>query len=317
VAEDYFIVDTHIHPKMPPEELLAELDAAGVSVAVLLAVDTDPADIQRPDLRRQTRFRFFRTPEAMSIPWSELEAEMMRRLTPKVTNERAATLASTYPDRFIGFGSVNLSKDADYVEAKLGEIEQLGLRGIKLLPFAQFFDPATSENFMRVCAWCEEHERAILIHTGGGASPWHAQALSEDAHPDRLRPALEKYHRVPVIMAHLGAYSRDEPGIWFEEALQLGADFPNVWGDLGAVSWLLDREWRVERIRETMGFERVMFASDYPAVAHQISIRDMVSMVRENSYLSGTEKAGVLGLNAARLLGLKPNGSSRFSGASV
>jgi len=31
-----------------------------------------------------------------------------------------------YPDRFVGLGSVNLSKVAGYVEAKLAEIERLG-----------------------------------------------------------------------------------------------------------------------------------------------------------------------------------------------
>ena len=32
------IIDTHVHPKMGAEALLAEMDAAGVAKAVLLAV---------------------------------------------------------------------------------------------------------------------------------------------------------------------------------------------------------------------------------------------------------------------------------------
>ncbi len=72
------VVDAHVHPKMGAEALLAEMDAAGVTYAVLLAVDTDPEDIKRPDLRRQTRFRFFRTPEAMRVFWSEVEASWCR-----------------------------------------------------------------------------------------------------------------------------------------------------------------------------------------------------------------------------------------------
>jgi|DewCreStandDraft_1066081.scaffolds.fasta_scaffold01415_20 predicted TIM-barrel fold metal-dependent hydrolase len=298
------VVDAHVHPKMGAEALLAEMDTAGVTHAVLLAVDTDPEDIKRPDLRRQTRFRFFRTPEAMRVFWSEIEAIMVQKLTPKVTNTIVADLVAAHPDRFIGLGSVNLCKDAGYVEAKLAEIERLGLRGVKLLPFAQFFDPAESENFRRVCAWCEETGRVILIHTGCGASPWDARALSEDANPERLRPVLETYHRVPIILAHLGSYSKDEPGIWFEEAVQLGADYPNVWGDLAAVAWLVEEEWRVERIRETIGFDRILFASDYPAVANQVSIRYMIDLIRESPYLSDTEKANVLGRNAAQLFGL-------------
>jgi predicted TIM-barrel fold metal-dependent hydrolase len=297
------IVDTHVHPKMGADALLAEMDQAGVTHAVLLAVDTDPADIQQPDLRRQTRFRFFKTPEAHRIMWSEVEAIMVQKLTPKVTNAVVAEMVTAHPDRFIGLGSVNLSKDAGYVETKLAEVERLGLRGIKLLPFAQFFDPAESENFRRVCAWCEETGRVILIHTGCGAPPWDARSLSEDAYPERLRPVLETC-RAPIILAHLGSYSKDEPGIWFEEALKLGADYPNVWGDLAAVAWLVEREWRVERIRETMGFRRILFASDYPAVANQVSIRYMIDLICENPYLSAAEKTDILGGNAARLFGI-------------
>lgn len=298
------VIDSHVHPKMGAEALLAEMDSAGVARAVLLAVDTDPADLLEPERLRQTRFRFFRTPEAKRIFWSDVEATMLQKLKPKVTNQVAADLAAAHPDRFIPLGSVNLGKDAAYVEEKLAEIDRLGLRGIKLLPFAQFFNPAVSENFLRACEFCEATGRVILIHTGCGAPPWDAPAFSEDAHPDRLRPALEKYHQVPIILAHLGSYSKDIPGIWFEEALQLGMEFPNVWGDLAAVAWLVEQEWRVERMRETIGFRRILFASDYPAVANQVSIRYMIDLVRDNPYLSEDEKLDVLGRNASRLFGL-------------
>lgn len=298
------VIDTHVHPKMGAEALLAEMDQAGVRHAVLLAVDTDPADIKNPDHLRQTRYRFFQTPEAKRVFWADIEAVMVQKLTPKVTNQVVADLVAGHPDRFTGLGSVNLSKDAAYVEDKLAEIERLGLRGIKLLPFAQFFDPATNKNFLLVCEWCEATGRVILLHTGCGASPWDARSFSAGAHPDRLRPALEKYHRVPIILAHLGSYSKDEPGIWFEEALQLGREFPNVWGDLAAVAWLVEQEWRVERIRETMGFERIMFASDYPAVANQVSIRHMIDLVHDSPYLTGDEKVDLLSRNAVRLFSL-------------
>jgi predicted TIM-barrel fold metal-dependent hydrolase len=298
------IIDTHVHPKMGSDALLAEMDSAGISRAVILAVDTDPADLRRPDLLRQTRFRFFQTYEAKRTFWSEIESIMLQKLTPKVTNAIVAEMAASHPDRFIGLGSINLCKEATYVEAKFEEIERLGLHGVKLLPFAQFFDPAVSENFRRVCAFCEQTGKVLLIHTGCGAPPWDARAFSVDANPDKLRPALEQFHQVPIILAHLGSYSKDEPGIWFDEALKLGVDYPNVWGDLAAVAWLLESEWRVNRIRETIGFKRILFASDYPAVANQVSIQYMIDLVKQNDFLREDEKADILGRNAIRLFGL-------------
>lgn len=299
------VVDTHVHPKMGAEALLAEMDSAGVDKAVLLAVDTDPADLMVPENLQKTRFGYFKTPEAKRVFWSDVEKVMLEKLRPKVTNTIVADMVQAHPDRFIGFGSINLYKDTAYLEQKMAEIEQLDLKGIKLLPFSQFFDPAESENFMRLCEWCDRTGRAILIHTGCGAPPWDGYTMSLDANPDRLRPALEKYHRVPIILAHLGSYSKDYPGIWFKEATQLGVDYPNVWGDLAAVSWLLDYEYRIDEIRETMGFKKILFASDYPAVANQVSIRFMLDLILANDYLTVEEKSDILGLNAARLFHLE------------
>ncbi|HWQ83646.1 MAG TPA: amidohydrolase family protein [Anaerolineales bacterium] len=295
------IIDTHVHPKMGAAALLAEMDSAGVQRSVLLAVDTDPNDLRDPQRLRETRLRFFKTPEARQVLWSEIETTMLQKLTPKVTNQIAADMVTAHPDRFIGLGSINLSKDAAYVAAKLEEIERLGLQGIKLLPFSQFFDPAESENFRRVCDWSQKNGRVILIHTGCGAPPWDARAFSLEANPEKLRPALELYPEAHIIMAHMGSYSKDEPGIWFEEACKLGAEFPNLYGDLAAVAWLVEREKRVVRMRETIGFKRILFASDYPAVANQVSIRYMIDLVRNNPFLTEDEKLDILGRNAARL----------------
>jgi predicted TIM-barrel fold metal-dependent hydrolase len=81
-------------------------------------------------------------------------------------------------------------------------------------------------------------------------------------------------------------------------------DYPNVWGDLAAVAWLVERDWRVEHIRETMGFDRILFASDYPAVANQVSISYMIDLIRNNEFMTQDEKLDVLGRNAARLFKL-------------
>jgi predicted TIM-barrel fold metal-dependent hydrolase len=298
------VVDAHIHPKMAEAELLAEMQAAGVTHGVLLAVDTDPADMQRPEIRNQVRYRFLISPVGRQMAYPDFEALILRKLQPKVTNAIVAQWTQKYPERFIGLGSVDLSKDAAYVEARLEEIDHLGLRGIKLLPFAQFYNPAQSENFRRLCRYCEETGKVILQHTGCGDGPWEIPELSQDCNPMYLRPALEQFHQVPIILGHLGSYSRIKPGIWLDEALNLAQDFPNVWGDLAAVPWLLEDERIVDRMRETIGLDRVLFASDYPAGAGQVSVKTLVELVRYSIHLSNQEKSQILGLNAARLYGL-------------
>ena len=300
---DELIIDTHVHPKMGATALLAEMDSAGVQRSVLLAVDTGPNDLRQPHLLRQTRLRFFKTPEAKRIFWSEIEATILQKLTPKVTNQVVADMVSAHPDRFIGLGSINLSKDAGYVETKLEEIERLGLRGIKLLPFAQFFNPADSENFRRVCDWSQNTGRVILIHTGCGAPPWDARAFLVDANPDQLRPALEQFPQAQIILAHMGSYSTKTSRASGLRRPACSGGFPQRMGDLAAVAWLVEREWRVDRTRETIGFKRILFASDYPAVSNQVSVRYMLDLIRENPYLNEDEKLDILGRNPVRLFG--------------
>jgi predicted TIM-barrel fold metal-dependent hydrolase len=71
------------------------------------------------------------------------------------------------------------------------------------------------------------------------------------------------------------------------------------------VDWLLDREEVIQEIRETIGFDRVLFATDYPLpLAAGVSLAYIVERVRTNSYLTPKEKHKVLGKNAARLLEL-------------
>jgi predicted TIM-barrel fold metal-dependent hydrolase len=116
---------------------------------------------------------------------------------------------------------------------------------------------------------------------------------------------LAKYPDVPLVLAHFGSYSKEIPGIWLFEALQLGKKYRNVYADLASVEWLLDRENVVQEIRKTMGFGRILFASNYPHFqASDVSLAYIVSGIKANTNLTPKEKRKVLGENAARLLNI-------------
>jgi predicted TIM-barrel fold metal-dependent hydrolase len=116
---------------------------------------------------------------------------------------------------------------------------------------------------------------------------------------------LAKHPDVPVVLAHFGSYSREIPGIWLLDAMQLGKRYRNVYVDLAAVDWLLDRENVVQEIRKTIGFDRVLFATNYPHfLTPDIGGPSIVSGIKANTHLTKKEKRKVLGANAVRLLGL-------------
>lgn len=305
------IIDAHVHPFFHETEILNEMKRAGVDCAVLLAVDADPLDVEIPEIKNKLRKRHlisalgFRT-----LRFTSIEEEIKRFFQElinyypelKSSNEEIANLVKKNPDKFIGFGSVNPNKDEDYVEAKLKEISTLRLKGIKMLPTLQLFSPIENTNFKKICEYCEKTKKVLLYHTGCDPGPWEIPELSEDANPKHLRPILESYHPL-IILAHTGSYSAYKPGIWFDEAFELGKNFDNVYFDSSAVSSFIYTEKILKKIREEVGLDRLLFGSDYPVVWGS-NMKSEVDFIKKCKYLTEDEKQNILGLNAARILNL-------------
>jgi predicted TIM-barrel fold metal-dependent hydrolase len=302
------VVDFHIHPKSPDLKFFFDMREAGVTHGVILATDTDPSDVDRPEIREKLRMDYSRSPQSHNIPFDKMLNQIRASLfsPTHVVNRDVADWVEDYPDILIGFGSVNLSKSKDYVEKMLEEIRTLKLRGIKLLPYSQFFNPAENENMDLLFQYCAETGSIILSHCGCGAGPFELPELSQESHPNLWEQHLKKYPDVPLVFAHFGAYSSYIPGIWLHEVLQLGKKYKNVFADLAAVDWLLDREMVVKEIRKTMGFDRVLFGTDYPLPQTAgVSLAYLVGSLKANTLLTEKEKRKVLGLNAAKLLNLQ------------
>ena len=299
------VVDFHIHPKTPDLKFFADMREAGITRGVILATDTDPNDVDRPEIRRMLEEAYSRSSQSSRIPFESILKHIRFSLhsPTHVTNQDVADWVRDYPDMLIGFGSVNLSKDHDYVERTLETLEGQDMKGLKLLPHAQFFNPSDNENMDLVFDYCCQTGSIIMSHSGCGYGPFEIPELSRNAHPNLWEPFLAKYPDVPLVLAHFGSYSNEIPGIWLLEAMQLGKKFRNVYADLAAVDWLLDRENVVQEIRKTIGFDRILFATDYPhSMASDVSLAYIVSGIKTNTHLTPKEKRKVLGENAARLL---------------
>lgn len=299
------IVDVHVHPLtlIAEEHLLSELDKAKVDVSVLLALDVDSRDLDRPEIKEIVSNRlldmyFWDVKKVVEELKSFLDAA-------RIDNEQVADLVKKYPNRFVGFGSINLSRNETYVEEKIKEIDRLGLKGVKLIPTLQFFNPVKAcKNMERVFEYCGRNGKIITYHAGCDPYVWEEPHFSQDANPEYLRSVIRDFEGVRVILAHMGCYSSRSPGIWFDEALELGKENKNVWFDIAAVPYVVIRQKFVDRIRRTVGFDQVLFGSDYPVV-NGVSIDSMIAEVKGSDRLSREEKENILGLNAMRLLSLR------------
>jgi len=304
---DEKVVDVHLHPftLITDDHLLTEMDKAGVDVAVLLALDVDPTDLDRPNIIEMIRNRlldmyFFDVKKVIE------ELKVFLELA-RIDSEQVADFVKRHPDRFVGFGSIDLSKNQAYVKEKIREIDGLNLKGIKLIPTLQFFNPVTvKKNMEKLFEYCEKKGKIITYHTGCDPYIWEQPHFSQDANPKYLKPIVQDFEKVKVIVAHMGCYSAKVPGVWMDEALELGKENENVWFDIAAVPYVATYKEFVNKVRKTVSFDRVLFGSDYPAVGGGgVSIESMVAEVKSSNCLTEEEKKKILGSNAVKLFDLQ------------
>ncbi|MFX0097426.1 MAG: amidohydrolase family protein [Candidatus Hodarchaeota archaeon] len=299
------IIDFHLHPFLTyvsEDRLLSELDDAGIEYAVLIALDVDAKDLDRPEILERILQRFL----DLHIWTSPQIIDGMRNLLEiaRIDNKQVTYLMMKYPHKFLGFGSVNLSRDKSYIDEKIKEIHRLGLRGIKLIPTLQFFNPAKSKKGLKkIFRFCERKRKIVMCHSGCDPHVWEIPQFSEDANPKNIEYMIKEFKKVPVILAHMGSYSARYPGLWLDEAIRLGENYDNVWFDVAAVTYLVTKKRFVERIRKKVGFDHVLFGSDYPALG-EVSIKSIVTEIRNSPFLTNKEKIQILINNARDLLDL-------------
>jgi len=311
------IIDFHIH-STNRYDILKEMDKAGVNIGVVVTIDADPNDIYIKEISTKFRRRFSNSQnifygwgsrficglgkQASIEDWIRNFMYEAALTYPGIAigNEELSKFVKLNSKRLIGFGSVNPNKPIHYIEEKLKEIKDQDLRGVKLIPTIQFFNPSENKNINRIFEFCERNRLIILYHTGCDPGPFEVPELSEDANPKYLNKVLDKYSNVKLVLAHIGSYSAVRPGIWFNEALNIMKKHDNVYADISAVTDILHNDGMVKKIRETVGFEKILFGSDYPVVDG----RDILAEVEnvKKSILKEHEKEQVLGLNALEIL---------------
>jgi len=265
------VIDSHVHPirgLTSGKTLIKEMNEAGISRAVLLALDLDPEVFDTDSkLKDDTIDDLF----AYSFFMDHFKViETMKRILEvgKTPNTAIAKLVNQYPDRFIGFGSVNPSKDKKYVTAKLEEIINLKFKGIKLIQTLQFFDPRKNKNLNKIFKFARKFDLPILIHLGRDPGPWEIPTLRyvQNSHPKNWVKLVKKHSKNKVIFAHLGGYGKTDDSSWFSAVIEMMKTNDNIFLDTSAVTYQLEIPAIVNKIRNTCDFQKILFGSDTPVV---------------------------------------------------
>ena len=192
---------------------------------------------------------------------------------PQVNDETAA-FVNAHPDKFIGFLTVHPADPGALAEMERAT-RDLGLRGVKLGPNYQNFDPLSEEAF-RVYRYAQEHGLPILFHQG--TSPVRFADL-DYAHPRHVDRIATAFPNLPIVMAHIG-----HP--WQIDCIAVIRKHPNVWAD---VSGSVLRRWghyqAMAAALEWGVLDKLLFGSDFPASTPE----ETMALLRDvNAVVSGT-----------------------------
>lgn len=212
---------------------------------------------------------------------------------PPLSNELVAGVVKRFPGRFVGFGSVDPLKPN--APALLRQLPDLGLKGLKLHPTMQGFDPSSDEA-MRLFEAAAKANLVVITHTGTsglGAGCPGGQGLRIDlARPILLDRAAAAFPEMSIVLAHVG-------WPWHLEALAMALHKANIFIDISGWRY---RYLPQEVLRDMKGrlAGQFLFGTDVPMFSPADLLREFATLD-----LPIDVAAKILSENASRLLGLK------------
>ncbi len=174
----------------------------------------------------------------------------------------------------IGFLSVDPTQDNWQEEMRHGH-QQLGLRGIKLLPMYAGFMP---DDPMLDPLWeyAAEHQLPVLLHTG---TTFVSQAPLACTLPRHLDPVAIRHPKVKIILAHLA-----HP--YEGECVAVIRKHPNVYADVSALHYRPFQLYNSLMLVQEYGvWDKVLFGTDYPFTTVNESVEGLRNL---NRMLDGT-----------------------------
>ena len=198
------------------------------------------------------------------------------RLSDQWVDDRyVAEYVAAHPDTLIGFLSLDPTQDGWEREMREGR-EELGLRGIKLLPMYAGFRP-DDERLDPLWHYATRHRLPVLLHTG---TTFMAQAPLEYTLPRHVDTVARRFPDVKIIMAHLGHPYEGECVVTFRK-------HPNVFADVSALHYRPFQLYHSLMLVQEYGvWGKVLFGTDYPFT----TVNESVAGIRKlNDMLEGTK----------------------------
>lgn len=212
-------------------------------------------------------------------------------------NDYLAEVAVRYPDRFFVCGMCEFRKPGYLDQAR--QLIAQGFKGIKIpaqrLLLKEGRIRLNCEEMMQMFHLMEQNGVLLSIDMADG-----------DTQVGELEEVIQECPKLKVAIGHFGMVTRPQ----WKEQIKL-ARHPHVRIESGGITWLFNDEFypfkgAVRAIREAaelVGFEKLMWGSDYPRTITAITYRMSYDFVSKSDELTEREKALFLGENARSFYG--------------
>lgn len=203
-----------------------------------------------------------------------------------ISNDEVEGFVAEAPDRFVGVGSVDISKPMEAVREVRRCVQDRGFKAIRVLPWLWELPP-TDRRFYPVFAACVEEGVPFCTQIG------HTGPLmpSEVGRPLYLDQVALDFPELVIVGGHIG-YP------WTEEAVAVATKHENVYIDTSAYT---AGRYPPELVRfmKGHGAAKVLFGTNYPMMppAQALNGLDKLGLAEDKQVL-------FLGGNAQRVFGL-------------
>ena len=255
------IIDVHTHCWGFPEHFtslfIEQAKRAKAGAKVDLAVRYDEYRVQAP---ADTMTITFGGKAKLSGLW--------------VDDRSVVEFVSNTPETLIGFLSVDPTQDGWEKELRDGH-EELGLRGIKLMPMYAGFLP-DDRRLDPMWTYARDRQLPVLLHTG---TTFVAQAPLNVTLPRHLDEVAIRFPEIKIILAHLG-----HP--YEHETVCVIRKHPNLYADISALYFRPFQLYHSLMLVQEYGvWHKLLFGTDYPFTTVNGTID---GLRRLNNMLEGT-----------------------------
>lgn len=203
-----------------------------------------------------------------------------------ISNDEVAGFVAESGGRFVGVGSVDLTKPMAAVREVRRCVEQLGFKAIRVLPWL-WEVPPTDRRFYPVYAACCELDVPFCTQIG------HTGPLmpSEVGRPIYLDQVALDFPELRIVAGHIG-YP------WTDEAVAVATKHEHVYIDTSAYTVRRYPPALVDYLR-THGRTKVLFGTNYPMILPHKALEGL-----DELGLDAEARALFVGGNAARVFRL-------------